>query len=257
MASQWIPNNERSSVRHWERLCELREEVLGWPYPPWPLSRHDIVLYILTAYSSPTVLQSFLPGGRSLGPRVGTNSLVYAADLHKTEHAMVLLACGADVNARGFVVDDSRHALPLEVAIDLGEDVLVGELLQRGSVVTSELLATAVCMPWCSTQVLVKLMQTDKFVEWAHEIGDEKLYRSVFNSARPSAGDSRKTDEDHVELARILCQIGQDLSADSLFGAELVDRALHAAHTLMLEFLLPPDQPPPPRFLLCVDQRYF
>ena len=166
---------------------------------------------------------------------------------------MALLACNTDVNMQGFVVDDSRHALPLEVAIDLGEDVLVGELLQRGSTVTSELLATAVCMPWCSTGVLVKLMQTGEFVEWAREIGDEKLYRSVFNSARPNAGDSRKTDKDHVALAQRLRQIGQDLSADSPFGAELIERAVHAAHTSLLEFLLPPDQPPPSRFLLAAS----
>ena len=238
---------------HWERLCELREEILQWPYPPWPSSRHDFVLYILIAYSSPALLQSFFSSGHPLKPRVGTNPLVYAADLRKTDHAMALLACGADMNTRGFVVDDSHHALPLEVAIDLGEEVLVGELLQRGCVVTSELLTTAVCMPWCTTRVLVKLMETGEFVEWAHEIGDERLYRNVFNSARPNGGDSTKTDENHVALARILRRMGQDLSADSPFGTKLIGRAVDAAHTSLLEFLLPPNQPPPPRFLLAAS----
>ena len=203
-----LGSDVRHHPSHWERLCELREEVLRWPYPPWPSSRHDFVLYILIAYSSPALLQSFLSSDQPLKPRVGTNPLVYGADLRKTDHAMALLACGADVNMRGFVIDDSHHASPLEIAIDFGDDVLVGELLRRGCVVTSELLTTAVCMPWCSTRVLVKLMQTDKFMEWAHEIGDERLYRSVFNSARPNSGDSKKTDEDHVSLARILRQIG-------------------------------------------------
>ena len=249
-ALQSLGLDVRHHPSHWERLCELREEVLRWPYPPWPSSRHDFVPYILIAYSSPELLQSFLSNGRFLKPRVGTNPLVYAADLRKTEHAMAFLACGVDVNIPGFVVDDSHHALPLEVAIDLGEDVLVGELLQRGCGVSLELLSTAVCMPWCSTRVLVKLMQTDKFVEWAHEIGEERLYRSVFNSARPNGGDSRKTDEDHVALARILRRIGQNLSARSPFGAGLIERAIRAAHTSLLEFLLPPNQPPPPRFLL-------
>ena len=240
----------RHHSSHWERLCGLREEVLGWPYPPWPSTRHDFVLYVLIAYCSPGLLRTFLSRCRSLQPRVGTNPLVYAADLRKTEHAMVLLACGADVNARGLVVDDSRHASPLEVAIDLSEDVLVGEILQRGCTVSSEIISTAVCMPWCSTQVLVKLMETDEFVDWAYDIGDEKLCWGVFNSARPSAGDSRKTDEAHVTLARRLRQLGQDLSADSRFGAELIERALHAAHISMLEFLLPTDEPPPERFLI-------
>ena len=243
----------RHHPSHWDCLCALREEDLRWPYPPWPVSRHDFVLYILIAYSSVQLLQSFLgglSGHRPLEPRTGTNPLVYAADLRKTEHAMALLACGANVNASSLVADGSHKALPLEIAIDLGEDVLVGELLQRGCVVTSEVLTTAICMPWCSTRVLAKLLQTDEFVEWANEIGDEKLYRGVFNGARPNAGDSQKADEDHVTLARRLRQIGQDLSADSPFGVELIERAVHAGHTSMLEYLLPADQPPPPRFLL-------
>ena len=250
---QSLGSDVRHHPSHWDCLWELREEDLRWPYPLWPSSRHDFELYILIAYSSPALLQSFLSSCRLLKPRFGTNPLVYAADLRKTGHAIVLLAYGADVNMGGLAIDDSHRALPLEVSIDRGEDVLVGELLKRGCLVTSELLATTVCLPWCSTRVLAKLMQTDEFVEWAYEIGDEKLYRGVFNTARPDAGDSRKTDEDHVVLARRLRQIGQDLSADSPFGAELIKQAVHAAHTSMLEFLLPWDQPPPSRLLLAVS----
>ena len=252
-ALQSLGSDVRHYPSHWDCLCELREDDLRWPYPPWPTSRHDFVFYMLIAYSSPALLESFLSTCGPLKPRVGTNPLVYAADLQKTKHALVLLACGADMNVHGVVVDDSHKALPLNVAINLGNDVLVGELLQRGCVVTSEVLSTAVCMPWCSTRVLAKLMQTDEFVEWANNIGDEKLYRGVFNSARPNAGDSRKADEDHVALARRLRQIGQNLSADSPFGAELIQRAVHAAHTSMLEYLLPPDRPPPPQFLLAAS----
>ena len=248
-ALQSLGLDVRHHPSHWGRLCELREGALAWPYPPWPSSRHDFIPYILIAYSSPGLLKSFLSGGLPLKPRFGTNPLVYAADFRQIRHAMVLLASGADVNSRGLVVDESHYALPLEVAVDLGDDTVVGELLERGCAVPWELLATAVCMPWCSTRVLLKLMQTNEFLEWAHEIGDEKLYRSIFNSARPNAGDSRKTDEDHVAVARILRQIGQDLSADSRFGTELVERSIRAAHTSMLEFLLPQDQPPPARFL--------
>ena len=240
----------RHHSSHWERLCVLREEVLGWPYPPWPSTRHDFVLYVLIAYCPSGLLRTFLSRCRSLQPRAGTNPLVYAADLQKTEHAMVLLACGADVNMRGLVVDDTRHASPLEVAIDLSEDVLVGEILLRGCTVSWEVISTAVCMPWCSTQVLAKLVVTDEFVDWAYDIGDERLYWGVFNSARPSARDSKKADEAHVTLARRLRQLGQDLSADSWFGEELIERALHAAHISMLEFLLPTDEPPPGRFLI-------
>ena len=243
-----------SCVRHypsqWDRLCEFREEDLRWPYPPWPSSRHDVVMYVLIAYSSPAFLQSFLSACHPLKPRLGTNPLVYAADLRKTKHAMTLLAHGADVNIPSLVADGSHKALPLEVAVDLGDGSLVGALLQRGCVVTTEVLSTAVCMPWCSARVLARLTETDEFVEWAKEIGDEKLYRGIFSSARPDAGDSKQTDEDRVTLARRLREIGQDLSPDSPFGADLIERALHAAHTSMLEFLLPTDQPPPARFLL-------
>lgn len=251
-ALESLGSDVRHHLSHWDCLCELREEDLWWPYPPWPSSRHDFVLYILIAYSSPKLLQSFL-SQRPLKPRVGTNPLVYAADLRKTEHAMALLACGADVNMHGLMVDDYYKALPLDVAIDRGNDVLVGELLQRGCKVPSQVLSTAICMPWCSTRILAKLMQTDEFVEWANEIGDEKLYREVFNSARPNAGDSKQVDEDHVALVRRLREIGQDLSATNSFGAELIERAVHAAHTSMLEYLLPPDQPPPSRFLLAAS----
>ena len=240
----------RSHPSHWDRLCEFREEDLRWPYPPWPSSRHDIVLYLLIAYSSPRLLQSFLSVCHNVKPRFGTNPLVYAADLRRTEHATTLLAYGADVNMPSFVADSSHKASPLMVAIDVGDDALVGELLGRGCVVTTEVLSTAVCMPWCSTRVLAKLMQTDAFVDWTKEIGDEKLLRGIFNSARPNAGDSRQADEDHVALARRLREIGQDLSPDSPFGADLIERAVHAAHMSMLEYILLPDQPPPPRFLL-------
>ena len=252
-ALQSLGSDVRCHPSHWDRLCELREEALRGPYPPWPLSRHDFELYILIAYSSAALLQSFLSGCPLLKPRVGTNPLVYAADLRKTGHAMVLLAFGVDVNMHGLAIDDTHRTLPLQVSVDRGEDVLVGELLLRGSLVSPELLASNVCLPWCSARVLVKLMQTDEFVEWAHDIGDEKLYRGVFNTARPDAGDSKKTDEDHVALARRLRQVGQNLSADSPFGAELVERAVLAAHTSMLEFLLPQDQPPPSRLLLAAS----
>ena len=251
-ALQSLGSDVRHHPSHWDRLCELCAD-LQLSYPPWPSSSHDFVLYILIAYSSPGLLESFLSARRPLKPRIGTNPLVYAADLRKTKHAMALLACGANVNLHSLVADGSHKALPLEVAIDLGDDVLVGELLQRGCLVTSEVLSTAVCMPWCSTRVLVKLMETAEFEEWANEIGDEKLYRGVFNSARPNGGDSREIDENHVALARRLRHIGQDLSADSPFGAELIERAIHAAHISMLEYLLPPDQPPPPRFLLAAS----
>ena len=33
-ALQSLGSDIRHHPSHWERLCELREEVLGWPYPP-------------------------------------------------------------------------------------------------------------------------------------------------------------------------------------------------------------------------------
>ena len=252
-ALQSLGSDVRHHPSHWDRLCELREEILEWPFAPWPSSKHDIVLYILIAYSPPALLRTFLFTICPLRPRMGTNPLVYAAYLRKTEHAMVLLAYGADVDVRGLVIDDSYRASPLEIAIGLGDDILVLELLRRGCLVPSWLLGTAVCMPWCSTQVLALLMQTDEFVEWALEIGEQKLYRSIFSSARPNSGDTMKADEDHVILARRLRQVGLDLSAGSQFGKELIERALHAAHMSMLEFLLPPDQPSPAEFLIAAS----
>ena len=252
-ALQSLGSNVLLYPSHWDSLCRLREEVLQMLYSPWPSSRHDFVLYILIAYASVELLRTFLSSHLPIKARFGTNPLVYAADLRKTNHAVALLECGADVDARGLAIDDSYHVSPLQVSVDRDEDALVGELLRRGCLVTPELLATAVCMPWCSARVLVKLVYTHPFEEWARAVGDEKLYRSIFSSARPNAGDIRKADEDHVALARRLRHIGQDLSAGSPFGTVLIERALHAAHTSMLEYLLPADQPPPAQFLLAAS----
>ena len=252
-ALRYLGSDVRHHPSYWDRLCQLREGDLPLSYPPWPSSRHDFVLHILIAYASVGLFQTFLSGYRPIKARIGTNPLVYAADLRKTNHAIALLEHGADVDLRSLAIDDSYRISPLEVSIDRDEDVLVGELLQRGCLVTSELLSTSICLPWCSARVLVKLVYTHAFKEWAHAIGDEKLYRGIFSSARPHAGDIQKADEDHVSLARRLRQIGQDLSADSPFGAELIERALHASHTSMLEYLLPADQPPPARFLLAAS----
>ena len=62
--------------------------------------------------------------------------------------------------------------------------------------------------------------------------------------------DSKTVDEDRVGLPRRLHQTDQNLSADSPFGAELIERTLrlHAAHDL-----LPTDQLSPPRSLLAVS----
>ncbi|KAG9316938.1 hypothetical protein JVU11DRAFT_3021 [Chiua virens] len=245
---QSFASNIQHHPSHWDLLCELREEDARRLYPPWPSSRHDLVPYILIAYSSTSLFRSFLQS-HPFKPRVGTNPLVYAADFYKTAHASTLLKSGVGVNEPGLVVDDSRHALPLEVAIDLGNDMLVGELLQKGSVVPPELITTAVCIPWCTAPVLVHLVHTDAFKEWARGMKDKELYRSVFSSARPNAGDTTQADRDHVALARRLRVVGQNLSANSAFGAELIERALHAGHTSMLEHLLPRDQPPPDQFL--------
>ncbi|KAG9315394.1 ankyrin repeat-containing domain protein [Chiua virens] len=246
---QSFASNIQHHPSHWDLLCELRGEDARRLYPPWPSSRHDLVPYILIVYSSTSLFRPFLQS-HPFKPRVGTNPLVYATDFYKTAHASTLLKSGAGVNEPGLVVDDSRHALPLEVAIDLGNDMLVGELLQKGSVVPPELITTAVCMPWCTAPVLVHLVHTDAFKEWARGMKDKELYRSVFSSARPNAGDTTQADRDHVALARRPRAVGQNLSANSAFGAELIERALHAGHASMLEHLLPRDQPPPDQFLV-------
>ena len=53
----------------------------------------------------------------------------------------------------------------------------------------------------------------------------------------------------HVALTRRLRQVGHDLSADSLFGAAVVERAIHTAYISLLRYLLLPHQPPPAWFL--------
>jgi hypothetical protein len=98
--------------------------------------KHDFMLYILTAFASDSLLHAFLgPSHRVLKPKYQTNPLVYAAHFGKPQHAQLLLSRGAKVNERGLVVDASRQALPLEVAVSRRHDAMVDLLLSAGSMV--------------------------------------------------------------------------------------------------------------------------
>ena len=78
-----LGSDVRHHPSHWNRLCQLREEDFPLSYPPWPSSRHDFVSYILSAYASIRLFRTFLSGHRPIKARIGTNPLVYAADLRK------------------------------------------------------------------------------------------------------------------------------------------------------------------------------
>jgi ankyrin repeat protein len=139
---------------------------------PWPGSEHDFMLYTLTTFASDLLLQVFLgPSRRVLKPKYQTNPLVYAAHFGKPQHARLLLSCGAKINEKGLVIDASRLALPLEVAVSQQHDAMVDILLSTGSIVPEQLFALSTNHNF-PIRITRRLLQTDEFVEWVAQPGN-------------------------------------------------------------------------------------
>ena len=188
----------RRYVWEWDRMCKLVPSIRTGV--PWPTSEHDFTLYTLVVFASDSLFQLFLCH-TPLDPRDGTNPLVYAAYFGRTDHVRLLISHGADVNHRGLIVDDSesdfsdaesisgdesdedvsdgdnsdphgsgdRSAIPLEVAVDRWQTVMVDLLLAEGSSVPAGLLTRVLGeQPHeFPLYIIRRLLQTAEFVKWA------------------------------------------------------------------------------------------
>ncbi|KAI9573047.1 ankyrin repeat-containing domain protein [Boletus coccyginus] len=165
----------REFTWEWDRMCKLVPSTRTGV--SWPTSEHDFTFYILVAFASDTLFETFVRC-TGLTPQEGTNPLVYAVHFGKTGHARVLISQGADVNHPGLIVnyletgglDVGNMATSLEVAVDGWNTEMIDLLLAEGSIVPDKLLARVLGehphdypLP-----VIRRLLQTGEFPVWAN-----------------------------------------------------------------------------------------
>jgi ankyrin repeat protein len=191
-----LQTSTRRYTWEWDQMCKLVPSI--HTSVPWPTSEHDFTFYALVVFAPDSLLQNFLCH-TPLNPRDGTNPLVYTAHFGKTNHAKLLISHGADVNHRGLIVglasdcldadsisgDESdedvpdgdnsdahgssdRSAIPLEVAVDHWNTMMVDLLLAEGSAVPARLLTRVLGerpheFP---LYIIRRLLQTAEFVKW-------------------------------------------------------------------------------------------
>ena len=156
---------ERHSVV-WNDMCLGTIRVADSTTPSWPVSSHDLPLYILVAFAPDSLLRTYLPRP-VLEPKKGTNPLVYTAYFNKHEQARTLLSRGAKLNCRGLETDGSLQALPIEVAVRHGHHSMVTFFVVEGSTVSPQIFTNLLSHHYGSISPPIKriLLQTDDFAE--------------------------------------------------------------------------------------------
>lgn len=231
----------------WERLCERTHSS----YPLWPTPKHDLVLYILVAFAPEPLLRSYI-GRSKLKLKDGTNPLIYAAHFYKVEHARTLLSSGVSLNRTGWSVSpDPYQVLPLKVAVDCANHLVVELFLMEGSPVPHELFATVLEKQsrGFSAPIVLKLLQTDQFVEWAAHIRDEgPLFRALDPTRYPRCPPKSLSDQDIEVFQQRLVQIGYDPSTH--FDETSLRHAVSAGHLSTVKRMLASNIPVPPDIIL-------
>ncbi|KAF8557491.1 ankyrin, partial [Imleria badia] len=235
----------------WEQLCERSYSF----YPPWPTLKHDLALYILTAYALEPLLRSYI-GRSKLKLKDGTNPLIYAAHFGKAEHARTLLSSGVNLNRRGWSVGPDPHqVLPLEVAVvHKLNNPTVDLFLKEGSPVAGKLFANALEKRFSSfsASIVARLLQTDQFAEWAVDIDEGHLLRALSPSRYSGYPPFHAVHQDIVEMQRRLAQIGCDTS--SAFNETYLRHAVSAGHISTVKLILALNIPMPPDIILDASQ---
>ncbi|KAF9228827.1 hypothetical protein BS17DRAFT_212555 [Gyrodon lividus] len=129
----------------------------------WSHLKHDFMCYTFVCFASVPLLERFLDRAAQM-PQDGTNPLLYAAYFNKTQHARILLSRGASINNIGWIVDRSRQALPLEVAVERWHGELVDLFLEAGSQVPERLFDITLCPDErIPLRIVRSLLQTNEF----------------------------------------------------------------------------------------------
>ena len=217
---------------------------------PWPGSEHDFMLYTLTTFASDLLLQAFLgPSRRILKPKYQTNPLVYAAHFGKPKHARLLLSCGAKINEKGLVIDASRQALPLEVAVSRQHDAMADLLLSTGSIVPKQLftLPTNHNFP---IRIARRLLQTDEFVEWAAQPGNRLPAPVGLLERRLPLVYER----DIIIMIRRLVQVGLDPATRNSARKTALHFAIAGGYQAVVVYLLSIGTPLPLDFMFAISR---
>ena len=246
-AIETLQSDVQQHPSDWERLCERSNPF----YPEWPTLEHDLALYILVAFAPEPLLRSYI-GRTKLKLKDGTNPLIYAAHFSKVEHARTLLSSGVSLSRTGWSVGPNpSQVLPLEVAVDRRNHLVVELFLMEGSLVPHELFVK-VLENWFrpfSAPIVARLLQTDQFVEWATDIRDEGLLLRTLDPAQyvPLLPHST-SDQDIDVIQRRLIQIGYDPSTH--FDETSLRRAASAGHVSAVKRMLASSIPIPPDIIL-------
>ena len=233
-------------IQRYPDAWEVIYQMSGYhkPQTPWPARKHDFMFYVLIAFSSPSLFLAFLRRNHNmLKPQYQTNPLVYAAYFGKAQHAEMLLSRGAKVNEKGLVVDASRLALPLEIAVGRRHDTLVTLLLSAGSMVPKRLFPLSTYYYKFPVRTVRKLLETDQFVEWALEPGNKLPSPLRILEQRPPL----EYEADIIFIIRRLVQVGVDhteldsTQSTALYFAILGGYQATVVYLLLIGTPLPPD----------------
>ncbi|KAG6377524.1 ankyrin repeat-containing domain protein [Boletus reticuloceps] len=192
------------------------------------------MFYILVAFSSASLFLAFLRRSCDvLKPQYQTNPLVYAAHFGKVQHAEMLLSHGAKVNERGLVIDASRQALPLEVAVGRRRDVVVNLLLSAGSMVPKRLFALSTYYYKFPVRIVRMLLETDEFVEWAMEGNTLPSSRRILEQRLPLAYEN-----DIIFIIRRLLQAGVAHTEQDSVRSTVLHSAILGGYRAIVAYLL-------------------
>ncbi|KAF9223939.1 hypothetical protein BS17DRAFT_126875 [Gyrodon lividus] len=248
----------RQHPAKWKNIRNtFRTDRRSWFGPlDWSSSQHDFMFYILVRSAPVSLLERFLDRNAPL-PKDGTNPLLYAAHFDKAQHAQVLLSRGASVNSDGWVVNEPRRALPLDIAVEHGHCEVVSLFLAEGSRVPERLFEISLPPPnpgemapslheRISLRVVRSLLRTDEFAEWATTCEDKQLLlHGVFQRATVMEEEAII-----VDITRRLIQVGCDPSAPNDDGKTPLYAAVVGGHVSVVEYLFSTGIPLPPDILL-------
>ena len=204
----------RRRSKEWNRMCKqvpfIRTGV------PWPTLEHDFMFYILVAFASDALLQTFVHH-TGLTTQEGINPLVYAAHFVKNEHARVLISQGASVNHPGLIIgnldtddpDMDNMAVPLEIAVSSWNVELIDSFLAQRCIVPDRLLAHVLeerpqDFP---LSIVNRLLKTAEFAKWSITTPWEN--RRLLETLVDDVEDHGQVDGgEWITAARILVDVG-------------------------------------------------